>query len=265
MSEKTTTYAPGTFCWPELSSHDQRAAEKFYSSLFGWTIRETPMGPDSHYTIFLKDGQDVSALAQMDKPQQEMGIPSHWLSYVSTPNVDASVEKAKQLGGTLVAGPFDVMEHGRMAVLSDPTGAAFALWQAKAHGGATRLDQPYSLVWTELMTTDPKKAQAFYTGLFNWGAEAMPMGEFTYTLWKRGADNAGGMMQITPEMGPVPSHWLPYFGVENADATAKKAKDLGGKAVVEPRDIPNVGRFAVLVDPSGGHFAVLQPNPDMQK
>jgi predicted enzyme related to lactoylglutathione lyase len=223
------------------------------------------MGPDAHYTIFEKDGNPVSALAQMDKPQQEMGLPSHWLSYVSTANVDASVEKAKQLGGTVVAGPFDVMEHGRMAVLQDPTGAAIALWQAKAHPGATRLDQPYSLVWTELMTNDPKKSQAFYTGLFEWGTEVMPMGTFDYTLWKRGTHSAGGMMQIQPEMGPMPPHWMPYFGVENADATAKKAKDLGGKAMVEPQDIPNVGRFAVLVDPTGGHFSILQPAPGMDK
>lgn len=263
MSEKTTTYAPGTFCWPELSSKDQRAAEKFYTSLFGWTIKETPMGPDAHYTIFLKDDHDVAALTQMDKAQDSSGIPSNWLSYVSTTNVDASVEKAKSLGGTLIAGPFDVMEHGRMAVLNDPTGATFALWQAKAHAGAARMDQPYSLVWTELMTPDPKQSTPFYTGLFGWGTETMPMGTFDYTLWKRGKDSAGGMMQITPEMGKMPAHWMPYFGVTDADATTKKAKDLGGQAMVEPRDIPNVGRFAILTDPTGAHFSILQPDPNM--
>jgi predicted enzyme related to lactoylglutathione lyase len=112
MSTQKTTYAPGTFCWPELSSTDQAGAEKFYSALFGWTLKQTPMGPDSHYTIFEKNGETVAALAQMDK--QMKGVPSYWLSYVSTANVDASVDKAKTLGATVVAGPFDVMErpHG---------------------------------------------------------------------------------------------------------------------------------------------------------
>ena len=137
MTEKTT-YAPGTFCWPELTTTNQSAAESFYAALFGWTRKETPMGPDSHYTIFLKDGQDVAAAAQMDKDAVGRGIPPYWLSYVSTPSVDQSVEKAKSLGAKLVAGPFDVMEHGRMAVLKDPTGATFALWQAFQHPGAAK-------------------------------------------------------------------------------------------------------------------------------
>jgi predicted enzyme related to lactoylglutathione lyase len=265
MTEKTTTYAPGTFCWPELTSTDQGAAEKFYTALFGWTIKETPMGPDSHYTIFLKDGQDVSALAQMDKEQEKRGIPSNWLSYVSTTNVDASVEKAKSLGATLLAGPFDVMEHGRMAVLQDPTGAAVALWQAKAHPGAARIDQPFALVWTELMTPDPKKSTPFYTGLFGWTTETMAMGGYDYTIWKRGKDSAGGMMQITPEMGKMPAHWIPYFGVTDVDAIVKKAKDLGGKIMLEPKDIPGVGRMAIVTDPTGAHFSILQPDPNMTK
>jgi len=87
MTTQKTTHAPGTFCWPELSSTDQAAAEKFYTGLFGWTMKQTPMGPDSHYTIFVKDDEAVAAAAQMDKPVQAQGVPSHWLSYVSTANV----------------------------------------------------------------------------------------------------------------------------------------------------------------------------------
>jgi predicted enzyme related to lactoylglutathione lyase len=264
MTEKTT-YAPGTFCWPELTSTDQAAAEKFYGALFGWTLKETPMGPDSHYTIFLKDGQDVAAAAQMDKDAKTRGVPAYWLSYVSTTSVDQSVEKAKQLGGTLVAGPFDVMEHGRMAVLKDPTGATFALWQANQHPGATRMNEPFSLVWTELLTNDTNKAKAFYTGLFGWTTETMPGVGMEYTIWKRDAKDmgTGGMMQITPEMGPLPPNWMVYFSVTDADAIVAKAKSLGAKVLVEPKDIPKVGRMAVLSDPTGAAFSILKPDPQM--
>jgi predicted enzyme related to lactoylglutathione lyase len=254
----TTTHAPGTFCWPELTTTDQAGAEKFYGELFGWKLAITPMGPDSHYTIFQKGENAVGAAAQMDPPQKSQGMPSHWMSYVATANVDASIEKAKQLGASVVAGPFDVMEHGRMAVLTDPTGAAFALWQANKHPGATAIDEESTLVWTELVTDDTKKAGAFYGDLFGWKQEAWP-GPTPYTVFKRGDAQAGGLMAKTPEMGPnVPNHWMPYFGVANTEATVKKSESLGGTTIVPPMDVPNVGIMAVLKDPQGGHFSVMQ-------
>jgi len=261
MTEKTT-YAPGTFCWPELSTSDQAAAEKFYSALFGWSIKETPMGPDEHYTIFLKDGQDVAAATKLQPEAVKMGAPPHWLSYVATASVDASVEKAKAAGAQLYAGPFDVMELGRMAVLADPTGAVFALWQAKTHPGVALLDAPGSLVWTELVTTDTAKAAAFYTGLFGWKAEVMDMPGMPYTVFKRGTASAGGMMARRPDMGNVPSHWLPYINVTDVDATIAKATALGGKVCAPAMDVPTVGRLAFLADAQGAAFAIINPNPN---
>jgi len=257
MTEKTT-YAPGTFCWPELSTSAQGAAETFYTTLFGWTTQFTPMGPDSHYTIFLQDGKDVAAGSQINADMATMGVPPNWLSYVSVASVDESVAKAAALGGKLVAGPFDVMEHGRMAVLSDPTGAAFALWQAYGHPGATLLDAPGALVWTELGTNDVKKAAAFYGGLLGWTTEIMKMGDFEYTIWKRGGTSAGGMYPLTPDMGNMPPNWLSYFGVTDCDGTVAHAIKLGGALVMGPRDIPGTGRIAVLKDPQGAFFAILQ-------
>jgi predicted enzyme related to lactoylglutathione lyase len=262
MSTQKTTHAPGTFCWPELTSTDQRAAEKFYTSLFGWSTKETPMGPDSHYTIFTKDGEAVSAAAQMDANLK--GVPSNWLSYVAVTSVDQSLEKAKTLGATVVAGPFDVMEHGRMAVLKDPQGAHFALWQANQMPGIGRLNEDDSLAWTELMTTDTRKAAEFYSGLFGWGTEKFPGGTMDYTLWKNGSQNAGGMMAITPEMGAIPPNWLVYFGVKDADATTAKAKQLGGSAMREPWTTPGVGRIAILTDPTGAAFAIIKGDPEQK-
>ena len=261
MSTTKTTHAPGTFCWPELTSTDQKGAEKFYTGLFGWTMSQTPMGPDSHYTIFQKDGESVAAVSQMDANMK--GVPTHWTSYVSTASVDDSVAKAKQLGGTLVAGPFDVMEHGRMAVLTDPTGAMFALWQAYNHPGITRYNEDGSLVWTELMTGDTKKAADFYKGLFGWGTESFP-GGMEYTLWKRGDESVGGMMALTPEMQGVPPHWMVYYGVSDVNASFAKAKQLGAGVIREPWTVPGVGTIAILKDPQGGAFSIIKGDPEQK-
>jgi predicted enzyme related to lactoylglutathione lyase len=255
------THAPGTFCWPELSTTDQRAAEKFYSGVFGWTIQETPMGPDAHYTVFLKDGQDVAAATTINAEQAKMGVPPNWLSYVSTASVDDSVAKARTAGATLLAGPFDVMELGRMAVLADPTGAAFALWQGKTHGGISLFGATGSLVWTELVTPDVAKSTAFYSTLFGWTAEPMPMPDFTYTVMKRGADSAGGVMPLQAHMGKVPPHWMPYFAVDDVDATVARALSLGGTVCAPAMDIQDVGRMAILTDGQNASFAILKPSP----
>lgn len=255
-----TQHAPGTFCWPELATTDQPGARKFYAALLGWDMNDTEMGPGEYYTMIMLKERNVGALYTMRKEERSQGVPPHWNSYVAVESADAAAARAKTLGGTLLAEPFDVMDVGRMAVIQDPTGAVFCVWQAKKHNGAGVLGETGSLVWTELLTTDPAKAQPFYTGLFGWRAEAKPMGPMTYTIYKNGAEQAGGMMQIMKEMGPMPSNWGVYFGVDDVDASAARAVSLGGKITVSPNDIPNIGRFAVLMDPQGAAFSIFKPN-----
>jgi hypothetical protein len=204
-------------------------------------------------------GRGVGALYTQKKEERAHGVPPHWNSYVAVENADAAAAKAKQLGGTLLAEPFDVMDVGRMAVIQDPTGATFCVWQAMKHTGAAVLGEPGSLVWTELMTKDTARAQTFYTGLFGWKAETMRGAPMSYTVFKReGAEmGSAGMLAITPEMGPVPPNWLPYFAVTDCDATVATAGKLGGKTIVPPQDVPDTGRFSVLEDPQGATFAVI--------
>jgi len=256
----TTQHAPGTFCWPELATSDQSGAKAFYSTLFGWESTDNPMGDGASYTMLSLQGRNLGALYTMGPEERGQGIPPHWNSYVSVESADRSAAKAKTLGGTVLLEPFDVMEHGRMAVLQDPTGATFCLWEPKQHSGAGVLDEVGALCWTELMTRDASKAQAFYTGLFGWEAEAKPMGPMTYTIFLNGDRQAGGMMQITKEMGPLPPHWMIYFSVGDCDGTVAKAGTLGAKTIMPPRDIPNVGRFAILMDPQGAAFSVIKLN-----
>jgi predicted enzyme related to lactoylglutathione lyase len=168
------------------------------------------------------------------------------------------VKRATGLGAKVFAPPFDVMDAGRMAVLQDPTGAVFHVWQAGKHIGAQLLDEPGALCWTELATNDTKTAEKFYTSLFGWTAKTSNDAGMEYTeLTNQGRPQAG-LMAITPQMGNMPPAWTPYFQVTDVDATTAKAKSLGGQVFMGPQDIPKVGRFSVLADPQGAPFCVFK-------
>jgi predicted enzyme related to lactoylglutathione lyase len=256
--QATAAYKPGTFCWIELATIDGQAAKKFYTELFGWTATDNPMGPDMVYTMLRLDDKEVGALYGMSQDMRNQGIPPNWTSYVSTANADETAAKAKELGGTIILAPFDVMTYGRMAVIKDPTGAVFATWQSGTHKGAAIFNVPGSLCWNELMTTDTAKDGEFYAGLFGWTKETMNMGPIEYTMFSNEGRGAGGMLKITPEMGPIPPNWLAYFAVDDCDAKVQKATELGAKVMKPADDIPGIGRFAILTDPQGAAFAVIK-------
>jgi len=261
--QETPNFKPGTFCWVELGTSDGDAAKTFYTQLFGWTYEDHPMGPGMVYTMLKLDGKDVGALYKLMDEQVSQGVPPNWLSYVSVSNADESTAKAKELGATILKEAFDVMTVGRMSVIQDPTGAVFALWQAGDSKGIGIYNAPSSLCWNELMSTDSKKAKEFYTGLFGWGANTQDFGGFEYTMFQNGERGAGGMLQIAPEMGPIPSNWLVYFAVDDCDAKVQKATELGAKVCKPADNIPGVGRFAILTDPQGAGFAIIKlDNPE---
>jgi predicted enzyme related to lactoylglutathione lyase len=255
-----TVHAPGTLCWAELGTTDVAAAQRFYRGLFGWEVREEPTGQGPYY-IFRLGGRDVAALMELMPEQRKQGIPPCWGSYFAVESADRAAETATRLGGKAMMEPFDVMEHGRMAVFQDPQGAVFSLWQAKKHPGAGVVDEPGSLTWVELLTTDTAKAKDFYTTLFGWTTDTMPIPSGTYTMYKVPSRGVGGMMAITPDMGPVPPNWMVYFAVEDCDRAATRAKELGAKTIVPTTPIPNMGRFAVFQDPQGAFFAIYQSAP----
>jgi predicted enzyme related to lactoylglutathione lyase len=257
--QEAPTYAPGTFCWIELATSDNEAAKKFYSGLFGWSFIDNPMGPDMVYTILKLDGKDVGGLYKLMPDQTSQGVPPHWLSYVSVKSADETTAKAKQLGATILKEPFDVSDIGRMSVIQDPTGAVFALWQAGTNKGSQAVNVPNSFCWNELATPDTGKAGDFYSGLFGWGKQTNDMGGgMLYTMFANNDRPAGGMYTPTPEMGPIPPNWLVYFSVDDADAKAKKAGELGANIIVPPSDIPGVGRFSVIQDPQGAAFGIIK-------
>jgi predicted enzyme related to lactoylglutathione lyase len=256
--QETTKYAPGTFCWVELGTTDSAAAKKFYTELFGWDFTDSPVGPSMVYTMLKQDGKDVGALYELPQEMRSQGVGSHWLSYISTDSADETAKKAKELGATLLKEPFDVMTVGRMAVVQDPAGACFAIWQPGEHAGAGVCNTPNSFCWNELGTNDTKRAGDFYANLLGWSKQEMQFGPMEYTMFNNGERPAGGMYALPPEMASFPPNWMVYFAVEDADATVTKAESLGATTFAPPSDIPGIGRFAILQDPTKAVFAIIK-------
>jgi len=243
------TYEPGTPCWIELATSDQKAARHFYGELLGWTAVEYPM-PDGVYVMLQKDGKEVGALYENAK------MPPNWLTYFAVASADEAAARAKELGANVMQEPFDVMgDIGRMSVIADPEGAVFAIWQAGQHTGAGLLRQTGALCWSELETRDRDKAVQFYGSLFGFKTKVSP----EYIELHVGDTGVGGIMKMSPEMKGVPPHWLSYICITDCDASSAKVQSLGGRLAFGPMDIPNVGRFSVVADPQGAVFALFEP------
>jgi uncharacterized protein len=256
-----TSHPAGTFAWPELATTDQKAGVAFYRALFGWDLNEVPTGPGETYSMFQMRGKEVGAAYTMRPEERQHNIPPHWNTYVTVTSADEAAKRAEGLGAKVMAPPFDVMDAGRMAVIQDPQGAIFQVWEPKKHIGAKIMREPGALTWTELATTDTEAAKKFYTSLFGWKEKTSTGGGMTYTEFSIAETPGGGMMAINEQMkaAHVPPHWLPYFQVTDVDETVKKATQLGGKPIVPPTDIPNTGRFSVIHDPQGAVFAIYKP------
>jgi predicted enzyme related to lactoylglutathione lyase len=260
---ETTTHAPGTFCWHELGTRDVAGAKQFYTEVLGWTYQDVPMGEMGTYTLIQIDGQDIAGMYEMKGPHFE-GIPPHYLSYVATADVDASAAKAKEHGGEVMQPPMDVPGVGRMAVLKDPRGAVFALFQAGEHPGAAMVpDAMGTVCWNELVTDDVAAAGGFYADLFGWGRNESDMGGTSYTMFAQGESMVAGLFGRTPEMAEanVPPHWMPYFTVADIRSAVKKAEELGAAVVVPPTEVPGVGTFSTIQDPTGAHVSIIQLLP----
>lgn len=249
----TTNYVPGAPIWADLSVPDTSAAAEFYQGLLGWEF--VSAGPDSGgYGMFTLDGKTVAAAG----PLGEQGAPA-WSLYFHTPDVDATAAAVRRAGGTVLAGPMDVFTAGRMAVFADPLGDRFSVWQPGETKGLGNVTAPGTLCWTELHTSDPQAATAFYSSVFGWQTTDVPMGEgITYTLVRpQGAGeeaSQGGIMAATG--APVPG-WRLYFEVADCDAATAAAAKLGGTVLAPPMDVPMAGRIAVLADPAGAPFAII--------
>ena len=244
----------GKFVWFEHLSGDTDAARKFYDALFGWHTDTVPMGGPEPYPLIMNGGEGIGGFRSA--PQ---GTPSMWMPYLSVRDVHVAHAAALAAGGNSLMPPTSFAPVGEGATLVDPTGAVFAVW-TDAQGDRPDLT-PTPMgdwIWNELMSPDEKKALAFYEGVFGYSHDTMDLGpQGTYYLLKTGEVMRAGLMRAP--MPDTPPLWVPYVAVPDCDATAAKAHTLGAQVIVEPTDIPNVGRFATLLDPQGACIAFMKP------
>ncbi len=252
------SHPPGSFCWIELGTTDQNAAKAFYTSLFGWSFMDFPMGPGEIYTMFQLENRNAAAGYTLNPQMRAEGVPPHWMLYIATASADATAAKVAQAGGQVGAGPFDVMDFGRMAVCKDTTGAHFSIWQPKTHTGLGVTNQAGALCWADLSTPDPNAAAEFYKKVFDWELSTEPNGN-GYLHIKNAGDFIGGVPPASQRNPNAPPHWLIYFMTADCDASNSKAASLGARTLAGPMTIEGVGRIAVLADPQNAIFALYQP------
>ncbi|ABF43507.1 Glyoxalase/bleomycin resistance protein/dioxygenase [Candidatus Koribacter versatilis Ellin345] len=250
---------PGQFCWVELATTDQSAAKKYYQSLFGWTSDDVPMGPDAFYTMFKLNGHDAAACYALRPDQLERGVPVHWSLFISTNNTDESAKRATELGANIILPPFDVMGAGRMAVMHDPTGAVFSLWQAAESTAHLVKGEEGAFCWADLLTKDREKAVAFYTALFGWTIEKEDESPaHGYYHIKSGEDYIGGMPPSESLPPGTHTHWSVYFQTSDCAAKTAQAVSLGGRAFVSNMKIEGAGTMSVVADPQYGTFCIFE-------
>jgi predicted enzyme related to lactoylglutathione lyase len=252
-------HPPGAFCWIELATTDQTAAKIFYGKLFGWAVKDFPMGPSDFYSMFQLEGRDAAAAYTLRPEQRAQGVPPHWMIYVAAASADAAASRAAQLGGKVLAPAFDVYDAGRMAVLQDPAGAVFSVWQAKKNTGTGIAGVDGTFCWADLSTPDQEGSSRFYADLFGWKImkeDEDPAHNYFHIV--NGEAFIGGIPPATHRNPNIPPHWLAYFAVSDRDAAAAQASQLGAKLHLPPMTMEDVGRWAVLADPQGASFAIFQ-------
>jgi predicted enzyme related to lactoylglutathione lyase len=252
MGERTQ-YPPGTFSWADVTTTDQAAAKEFYSGLLGWEAEDMPVGDGTHYSMMKLDGHNVAAISPQSQQQREAGVPPMWNSYVTVESADDAAAKATELGATVHAPPFDVMHAGRMAVIQEPKGAVFMVWEPRENIGAGLVNGPGALSWNELASSDPDASAAFYRDLFGWRTEELDDMPVRYLVTYVGERSGGGIRAMGND--PSPPHWLVYFGVDDIEAGLAKAKELGGNVMAGPMDI-GIAKIGIVQDPQGAMFAL---------
>jgi predicted enzyme related to lactoylglutathione lyase len=254
MGERTH-YTPGTFSWADVTTPDQPAAKEFYAGLFGWEADDRPVGDGVFYSMMQVDGHDVAAVSPEPQVQREQGLPPRWNNYITVESADAAADRASELGATVIAPAFDVMDVGRMAVIQDPQGAYFMVWEPKTRIGAGLVNQPGALVWNELASPDLDASAKFYGDLFGWATRPLEGSPAPYLVVMNGDRSNGGIRELSGDDADVPPHWLPYFGVDDIDQGLSRVEELGGTVHGDAIDI-GIAKIGIVQDPQGAMFAL---------
>lgn len=259
MPERTS-YPHGVPSWADVSSPDIVASAAFYGELFGWE-HVVPDDPEATggYAMFALHGRLVAGLG----PLQEEGAPAAWTVYIAVDDADEAATRAREHGGQVAMDPLDVFDAGRMAFLIDPAGAFVGVWQAGRHPGAQLVGEPGAMGWSELACHDSEIVKPFYSGVFGWRANPSPIGgSDRYETFDDDSGPVAGLLTMNDHWPPdIPPHWMTYVIVEDAVATAERARRLGATVALGPVEVAAAGTIALLVDPFGATFSIMQPAP----
>ncbi len=256
MIDAATFGAPN---WVDLSTPDVAASTDFYTELLGWTMSRmaTPMG--DYHVAKVGDHEVGGMMAQ--SPEME-GNPPVWTMFVYVRSIEDTLEKVEEAYGHVLQAPFDIPGGAQVSVISDTTGAMFALIAGgETPEGTYMSNEAGAVCWFELLTRDPEKAAGFYRDVFGWEAVTDTTGETEYTIFKLAGEDVAGMIMM-PDAVPAeaPAHWSVYFTVDDCAATVKMAEELGGKVLVPSTEV-SIGKFAVLEDPHGASFDIMEFAP----
>jgi predicted enzyme related to lactoylglutathione lyase len=257
MSIRTSPWPAGVPCWADLTVPDPAAAKAFYAGVVGWTFADS--GDEYGGYVIAQVGEAAAAgIGPLPAPD----LPSAWTLYFASDDVDATAAAIPAAGGTVLLPPGDVGPLGRMCIAADPSGAVFGVWQAGVHIGASVTNEPGGLLWEDLRSTDPAAACAFYSAVFGHLTAPFEMAGPDYSTFSRPGEDGplGGIGGMMGQEG-IPSHWLVYFQVADADAAVAAVDGLGGTVLAPPFDT-SFGRMAALTDPAGAVFWIAQPPPD---
>ncbi|MDJ0712182.1 MAG: VOC family protein [Woeseiaceae bacterium] len=252
----------GTPNWADCATTNLAASEAFYASLFGWSAEHVVGSDGNVYSLQRLQGNMVAGIYSLSDELRDMGVSPHWGTYIEVDDLDATLARVPAAGGTVIDGPLDEPDVGKIALIQDSAGAFVRLWHsAPAHGGEV-FSVPGAMTWNELCTTQPETAGAFYQDVL--GVEIETIEKPTrYTLMKIDGKPTAGILVATPEMGECRSRWDVYFATDNVDLVSARAAEVGGKVLRDPFDVPGGGRMAVLEDSRGAVFKVIQ-TPDRQ-
>jgi predicted enzyme related to lactoylglutathione lyase len=257
------TYPAGVPCWVETLAPDARAAAGFYAGLFGWDVAGPGRMPDGgEYLVARVGGDDVAGIGTLP---QRAGMPPAWTTYISVDDADIAARRIEHAGGRILVDPFDALPAGRGAVLSDPAGAVFAIWEARSRGGAQRVNASCSWAMSALSTPDTQGANEFYGSVFGWIAQSFDGGDGRVTLYRLPGYVGGKPEQPVPRdvvavmlpKSDAPAVWNVDFWIDDADAAVERVERLGGNVVAPLRDVPPF-RQAIVADIAGAHFSISQ-------
>ena len=252
---KVSKYRHGTFSWAENISTDVDKASAYYQALFGWSARDLPMGANQHYKMFRLGEDKVAALIPMPPAMQTAGAASFWSNYVTVDDVDGLAPVVAAAGGTILFGPADVGDSGRMLYFQDAAGAQLGLWQPGSHIGAGIVNVPGAMLWNELLTWDARASMDFYSRLLGWEFFTAECG---YIFIRNLGRNNGGILQLDDSFGDLTTHWRTYFHSADINRAIELTRDQGGEIHIPKTEIPGEGHFSFVSDPAGAQFYLMQ-------